>query len=260
MDNIYSDILRIAAGVSAGQHRELVGGLWDEIGTLQLDFLRAHGLAPHHKLLDVGCGSLRGGVHFAGYLDPGNYFGVDISQELLDAGYDIELAAAGLQDRVPRANLLCTGEFEVTAFGEDFDIALAQSLFTHLSLNRIRQCLERLAPVVKPGGIFYATFFERPDEAPANEPIRHEPGGIVTFGERDPFHYSIADFEHATRNLPWSLSPIGDWDHPRAQRMLAFARQGSPATRRAERRGQRVLPPDEAAKARLRPGKGQYRT
>jgi SAM-dependent methyltransferase len=213
-----------------------VGGRWDEIGRLQLDFVRAQGLLPHHKLLDVGCGALRGGVYFAGYLDPGNYFGVDISQELLDAGYDIELAAAGLQDRVPRRNLLCTCEFELSAFGERFDIAIAQSVFTHLSFNRVRQCLERLALVMTPGGVFYATFFERPDEAPASEPIRHEPGGIVTFGERDPYHYSVADFEHAVRNLPWSVARIGDWGHPRAQRMLAFTRADSPAERTAERR------------------------
>ncbi len=38
-----------------------VGGLWDEIGQLQFDFLRAKGLLPRHKLLDFGCGSLRGG-------------------------------------------------------------------------------------------------------------------------------------------------------------------------------------------------------
>jgi SAM-dependent methyltransferase len=257
MESSYFDKTKIAAGVSKGRHRDLVGGLWNEVGTLQLDFLRARGLAPRHKLLDVGCGALRGGVHFAGYLDPGNYFGVDISQELLDAGYDIELAAAGLQDRVPRQNLLCTGEFDVSAFGERFDVALAQSLFTHLSLNRIRQCLERLAPMMTPGGVFYATFFERPEGRPASEAIRHEPGGIVTFGERDPYHYSVADFEHAARNLPWLVSRIGDWGHPRAQRMLAFTRDASPAERRIERRGKRDLPLDEAA--RLRPGDSHYR-
>lgn len=42
-------------------HRELVGGMWDEIGTLQFVFLRDHGLEPSQRLLDVGCGALRGG-------------------------------------------------------------------------------------------------------------------------------------------------------------------------------------------------------
>src|SRR3979409_2149502 len=60
-------------------HRAAVGGRWEEIGELQFQFLRTHGLEPQHRLLDIGCGSLRGGVRFVSYLDPGNYFGIDIS-------------------------------------------------------------------------------------------------------------------------------------------------------------------------------------
>ena len=28
-------------------------------------------------LIDIGCGALRGGVHFVRHLDPGHYFGMD---------------------------------------------------------------------------------------------------------------------------------------------------------------------------------------
>ena len=38
--------------IRAGRHREFVGGLWSELGKLQLDFLRAQGLRPDHRLLD----------------------------------------------------------------------------------------------------------------------------------------------------------------------------------------------------------------
>jgi len=50
-----------------------VGGMWEQIGQLQFDFLVNHGLEPNHKLLDIGCGTLRGGRHFITYLVPGNY-------------------------------------------------------------------------------------------------------------------------------------------------------------------------------------------
>ncbi len=140
----------------------MIGGKWDEIGALQFEYLKAQGLRPHHKLLDVGCGSLRGGVHFVGYLDAGGYSGLDINKSLLDAGYDVELAALGLQDRLPRTNLVCDAEFEFGGPDGVFDYAMAQSVFTHLSLNRIRQCLAKVARVMKPGGVFYATFFELP--------------------------------------------------------------------------------------------------
>jgi hypothetical protein len=59
-------------------------------------FLKNAELKPHHSLLDVGCGCLRDGIHFIGYLKRGNYVGIDINQSLLDAGYEIELARAGL--------------------------------------------------------------------------------------------------------------------------------------------------------------------
>ncbi len=47
--------------IDAGTHRDMVGGMWEEIGRLQFEFLRARGLKPSHRLLDIGCGSLRGG-------------------------------------------------------------------------------------------------------------------------------------------------------------------------------------------------------
>jgi hypothetical protein len=52
----YYDKTAIEAEVAAGRHRESVGGLWDEIGELQADFLMSRGLRPHHRLLDIGCG------------------------------------------------------------------------------------------------------------------------------------------------------------------------------------------------------------
>ena len=65
------------AEIESRAHRELVGGLWEELGVLQFEFLVKRGLKPHHRLLDVGCGALRGGVHFVRYLDPGCYHGID---------------------------------------------------------------------------------------------------------------------------------------------------------------------------------------
>eukprot|EP00929_Paragymnodinium_shiwhaense_P056529 TRINITY_DN28286_c0_g1_i2.p3 TRINITY_DN28286_c0_g1~~TRINITY_DN28286_c0_g1_i2.p3 ORF type:complete len:106 (-),score=24.72 TRINITY_DN28286_c0_g1_i2:81-398(-) len=48
----------------AENYQEDVGAAWDTIGPLQLEFLRGQGLLPQHRLLDLACGSLRGGVHF----------------------------------------------------------------------------------------------------------------------------------------------------------------------------------------------------
>jgi len=225
MDSVYDDSECISKEVAEGRHREVVGGMWEEIGRLQFEFVKNAGLLPEHFLLDVGCGSLRGGVHFVRYLDHGHYCGIDINKSLLDAGYSREIAPVSLlAGKLPPQNLACIGDFDVSCFGRSFDFAIAQSLFSHLSFNRIRLCLEKIAKAVIPGGKFFATYFNIPENNPYSVPFEHSPGGIVTFGHQDPYHYKIADFHHAIRNMPWQLDNAGDWNHPRAQWILTFTR------------------------------------
>ncbi len=73
--------------IAGGQHKDFVGGMWDEIGDFQIGFLKARGLSPGHRLVDIGCGSLRGGVRFVSYLDRGGYYGLDINASLIEAGH-----------------------------------------------------------------------------------------------------------------------------------------------------------------------------
>lgn len=220
----YFDLEWVQKVVNAGRHRDVIGGAWDEIGQLQMEFLKREGLEPRHRLIDVGCGCLRAGIHFVRYLDPANYFGIDVNESLLAAGYDIEVKAAGLGDRLPRHNLVCAGDFNFESIQSDFDFALAQSLFTHLTFNRIRQCLERLSPKLRRGGRFYATFFELPESIAAHLPLRHSPGDVLTHDTVDPYHYRFSDLQHAAAGLPWEARYIGDWLHPRGQRMVTFCR------------------------------------
>lgn len=198
-------------------------------------------------MLDVGCGCLRIGVRLIDYLEPGNYYGVDRSREMLDAGYDIELAALGLQGKLPRQNLLHEGEFDFAplAAAAPFDVALAQSVFTHLPIGHLRLCLGRLAPVMRPGGVFHATFFVVPGVRAWLKPARHEPGGITTHPARDPYHHTWDDIAGAARGLPWSVDGPHDIAHPRAQLMARFTRlptdgdPSPPAPAAADRAGDR---------------------
>ena len=224
MESSYDDPDFVAGQVKAGQHREVIGGLWDEMGLLQLEFMRSHGLLPQHRLLDLGCGSLRGGVHFVRYLDSGGYFGLDHNQSLLDAGYETELAGAGLQDRLPRCNLFCNPDFLLPVDDGFFDMGIAQSVFTHLTFNSIRRCLEMVAPKFRRGSVLYATFFELPDGRLASREYARERGGVVTHGHKDPYHYRRADLAQAAVGAPWHVRSLGDWGHPRSQAMMAFER------------------------------------
>ena len=205
--------------IARGRHRRKVKGPWEELGALQLAFLRDQGLQPGQRLLDVGCGPLRGAIHFVDYLDPGGYYGVDINQSLLDAGYDTELPEH-LRTKLPRDHLRATDRFDCD-FGVPFDYAFAHSLFTHLSLNQIRLCLYRVAKVMPPGGRFFATFFR----APRSHPLDLPRGDGRLWAERNAFFYYRGDLEWAARCAPWQARYIGEWGHPRNQMMMEFRRR-----------------------------------
>ena len=221
--NRYADLEGIA-GSAAADHRAVVGGLWDELGQLQLDFLRSRGLRPEHFLIDIGCGCFRAGVKLIPFLEPGHYFGLDLNESLIAIGYEREVVPAGLAERFPRANAIASDCFDLTAIEVRFDFALAQSVFTHVPWNDIRLCLEKAAVRMVAGGMFFATYFELAEGQPSGEPRQHSPAGITTYGNRDPFHYRVSDFRFACAGLPWKVAWHGDWGHPRGQRMICFQR------------------------------------
>jgi cyclopropane fatty-acyl-phospholipid synthase-like methyltransferase len=202
-----------------GWHRAAVGGLWETMGALQLGFLVSEGLTPQDRLLDVGCGSLRGGLHFVGHLDPGNYAGIDIDGRLIEAGRE-ELRQAGLADR--RATLRVTDRFDVDGLGE-FQFALAQSVFTHLPFNVITRCLSCVEEVLVDGGRFYATFFANLDRRLRREELRV--GDLDISLDRDPFFYDPDIFRWVCEGSSLTADYLGDWGHPRGQHMMRFTRR-----------------------------------
>jgi SAM-dependent methyltransferase len=212
-----------AEEIAAGLHREMVGGLWEELGRLQLEFLQRQGLTPTSTLLDVGCGCLRAGIHFVRFLEPGHYYGVDANASYIRAGLEQELPQAGLAGRLAADHLLVNAAFECWRFGVTFDYALAQSVFTHLPAPQIGAALTELARCVRPGGSLYATFFEARGR-PLPETLVHERGGITSFRGQDPYHYRFRDLAGLCASLPWNPVYLGDWGHPRDQRMIRFER------------------------------------
>lgn len=199
-----------------GAHRNYVGGRWDELGQLQLDFLVGQGLEPGHRLLDVGCGSLRAGRHLVDYLEPGNYYGIDINAAAIEAGYQHELTDSQ-RARLPAKNLRATDRFDAD-FGVRFEMAIAQSVFTHVSLNHVRLCLHRVAQALEQDGRFFATFFEAPSSTSVDELLRGK------YTERNVYWYYRDDLRWAADFGPWRWRYIGECGHPVGQMMAEFTR------------------------------------
>jgi len=168
----------------------------------------------------VGCGSLRGGVHFIRYLDPGNYHGLDIQPEFLQ-GARLKLKKVGLADR--DATLLLDDAFRFDRFGHQFDYALAQSVFTHLPWNTIMRCLSNIESALVSGGHFYATYFKNPDCRLNIEPFQASEN-ITAFCDTDPFYYDPDIFRWAVDGSSLKCKILGDWGHSRNQQMLAFVK------------------------------------
>lgn len=221
MSSIHHRIYKIR---NPNWYRDAVGGMWEEIGKLQFDFLVEQGLRPEHYLLDVGCGSLRGGIHFIQYLEPGHYFGIDISKELLDAGR-VELKTNGLTHKNP--TLVQMDNFGFQSLKQEFGYALAQSVFTHLPLNSIIRCIMNIARILVQGGRFYATFFENPPGKSNLEPVmRSRVDGLnfATCFDRDPYHYDFETFKWICEGTNLRVKYLGKWNHPADQRMMVFTK------------------------------------
>ena len=100
------------------------------------DMLRSRGLTEQSRMLDIGCGALRLGVHCIRYLQPGNYFGVDSDADSVSAGREYELRLHSLEDK--RSHLLVDDAFRFELFGPDLalaslDIIVAAAVHIHLS-------------------------------------------------------------------------------------------------------------------------------
>jgi hypothetical protein len=195
-------------------HRPFVGGdgtYWDTIGDLQFRFLLDRGLVPSDTLVDVGCGSLRGGVRFIRYLDPGHYLGIDKHIDLIIYGVARELGIDAFADKQPR--FVVSDAFEFHKFGETPTFGIAQSLFTHLAAHDVDLCLSNLRAVASPSCRLFATFFE------VDEPIAN-PAASDSHGY---FGYTRKQMEAFGARTGWQPRYIGAWNHPRGQNIIEYA-------------------------------------
>jgi ubiquinone/menaquinone biosynthesis C-methylase UbiE len=194
-------------------HREFVGGMWDEMGQLQFDFLVKQGLKPNHVLLDIACGSLRAGRFFISYLEPGNYLGIDKHSELIEAGKAKEVNPDVLKEHRPE--FVVSDCFEFEKFSKQPDFCIAQSLFTHLDKQDIELCFDKLGSFVRPGCRFFATFHEASVAIPQvarSHSIRN-------------FAYTRGVAESFGKRAGWQSRYIGDWGHPLGQMMIVYTKR-----------------------------------
>ena len=119
--------------------------------------LLSQGLTPDSKVLDIGCGCLRGGYWLIHFLDQGCYFGIEPNVAMLEAGIRILLEPGLFDIKKPRFDH--NPDFDFTVFGEKFDFLVALSIWTHASKPQIQAMLDGFVSTSNPTGILIATYY-----------------------------------------------------------------------------------------------------
>lgn len=195
-------------GIGLLGHRAYVGGLWDEIGALQFNFLVSQGLRPSDCLLDIACGCLRGGVHFIRFLDAGNYLGIDKEARLIELGVDQELGRETLN--LKRPEFVVSSDFEFS-FSKRPNYSIAQSLFTHLNRDDIMSCMSSLRKIATDDHVFFATYL-----------VGNSRNCPAVSHSHARFEYSVEEMCAFGQEAGWAATHIGDWGHPRHQQMMRY--------------------------------------
>ncbi|GAA4573736.1 class I SAM-dependent methyltransferase [Planotetraspora kaengkrachanensis] len=148
-----ADIRDMTADGAIGSHRR---ASWLRVGRMQFDYLVKHGLTPQDRVLDIGCGNLRLGWRLVEHLETGNYYGVDISPEILMAAADT-VTEHGLQAKLPHLSLVKDLTF-ASLPDAHFTVIHAHSVFSHNPIDVIDECLRHVGRILHPDGFFDFTF------------------------------------------------------------------------------------------------------
>lgn len=139
---------------NAGRHA-LVGrpDLWRMKRAFQIDFLRRQGLQPWHRVLDIGCGSLRGGAALIAYLEPMGYSGIDVRANVLAEALK-ELQREKLAGK--RAELTLVDDMAELDLRRRFNVLWAFSVLFHLADPILEACFVMASRHLDLEGIFFA--------------------------------------------------------------------------------------------------------
>jgi cyclopropane fatty-acyl-phospholipid synthase-like methyltransferase len=127
--------------------------LWKMKQKFQIEFLKEQGLHQSNKLLDIGCGTLRGGIPLIKFLNEGNYFGIEVREKVLAEGLQ-ELKYYNLEYKNP--HLVHFFQFKDLDFCTKFDIIFAFSVFIHFKDSIIEECFDFISKYLTTKGSVYA--------------------------------------------------------------------------------------------------------
>lgn len=90
-----------------------------------------------------------------------------------------------------KSKFIINEKFDYKIWGDQFDYKISVSLFTHLPIVKIKQCLKAVSKVLSPSGKYFSSFFRLECEEFEKDSYHNELG-IKTHDDLDPFHQKIS--------------------------------------------------------------------
>jgi SAM-dependent methyltransferase len=199
----------------------LTGGrdFWEAGASKAARYLRESAVKPAARVIDYGCGSLRIGAHFIRFLDPGNFVGLDVTDDFYEIG-KTEIGADLLREKRPRFGVISEAEI-VQNEGFDADLVYSNAVCYQVHPD------ER--------GVYFGNLAR----------LAHKPGAQVMFNcmlADPPVRYShrswawpLATYKEALRDLECvsvrSSRDVAKGAHTVSPAVLHFRRPGGKAAR-----------------------------
>lgn len=113
---------------------------FERMGRMQFSLMVREGIYPWSRVLDIGCGCLRGGYWMIHFLNPDCYFGIEPDRRMVEAGLHELLEPEVLVEKRPKIDH--NTNFDSSVFGVKFDAFLCRSIWTHTSKTMMRTTLD----------------------------------------------------------------------------------------------------------------------
>jgi len=129
-----------------------VSDFWQTGAKQAQKLLKLGNVAPSHRVVEYGCGSLRVAGHFIKLLDAGNFFGLDVIPDFYEMGVT-NVGRALIEEKQPRMAVISAETVaEASAFQPHF--VFAHAVVVHVHPDIVMQMFQNLASIAsKPGAV-----------------------------------------------------------------------------------------------------------
>jgi len=129
---------------------KLYGDDYGVSGRAVLSYLVKLGLKPDDACVDYGCGTLRVGVHLIKYLNRGRYWGLDISEFLINEGQSL-IGNELWEEKQPNLKVI-SDESVTQAAAAKASFLISTKVLIHVHPDELKEYLYDVVRIIKPSG------------------------------------------------------------------------------------------------------------